>query len=127
MTEVRFPAMRREVLRSLASLSDVDYQRRVWIERVYPHGDFFDDFSQCLNTLYDDSLVLPEPGERVGHVLVDGEEISRLRDLGRVLDQLISVHDDESDESYLTDPAWSEVVTLSGLALAAMVRAWGFD
>jgi hypothetical protein len=127
VTGVEFPAMRREVLRSLASLGDQEYQRRVWIDRVFPHAGFFDDLTLCVHVLYDDCQVLPEPRGRVGSVLVDGEEVTRLRKLGGVLDQLIEAHGDEPDERYLADPRWKEVVYLAGLALASMVRAGEFD
>jgi len=127
MTAVRFPSMRREVLDALARLSDVEYQRRVWIEQIFPHENFFDDLAQVVHILFDDCRVLPDPQPAIGAILLEGEEIGRLRQLGVVFDQLIDVHGNEPDQRYLDDPRWGEVVRMAALALAAMVRGWGFE
>ena len=118
--------MRREVLDALASLSDHENQQRTWIQKKYPHTDFFDDLSLNIHILYDDCTVLPDPEAMIGSVLLQGEEIMRLKRLGEVLDDLLDRHEDEPDIVFLNDPDWPLVMKLAALALAAMVRSWGF-
>ncbi|MGH9214608.1 MAG: SCO4402 family protein [Acidimicrobiales bacterium] len=124
---VKFPAMRREVMRALAALADQPYQQQVWFGHKYPHEDYFDDLTVCVHILYDDAQVLPEPSSRVGSVLLDGDELARLRQLGAVLDVLLESHGDAPDVEYLSDLRWANVARSAGLALAAMVRGWGFN
>jgi hypothetical protein len=123
---VSFPAMRREVMSALASLSDRDYQERAWLRHEYPPPIEYDDFDQVIHTLYDDMQALPEPERRVGSVLLPGDEIDYLRQLGLVLDRLIDRHGNSPDSAYLTDPDWDEVIALACRALAAMIRGGGY-
>jgi hypothetical protein len=110
--------MRREVVNALASLSDREYQRRVWIARTYPREGFFDDLTLTVNVLYD--MVLPDPRTRVGTVLVSAHEVDRLRLLERVLGPLIADLGNAPDSRYLCDPRWNGVVDAARSALAAM-------
>jgi hypothetical protein len=123
---VAMPTGRRHVIDALARLSDAGYQRRVWIERNDPHAGVVDDLAACIRTLYDESQVLPEPGALVPGVLLDGEELVRLRELNEVLDPLLKELGDRPDSDYLSDPRWPEVNRRAGLAVFAMIRAWGF-
>ena len=59
-------------------------------------------------------------------VLVAGDEVIRLEELGRLLDVLIAEHGDRSDRMYAADPRWSAVSDAAAGCLAAMVRSWGF-
>jgi hypothetical protein len=61
MREVKFRAMRRQVLYSLASLADSEYQWRVWVHREYPPSVQFEDLNLHISILYDDMGVLPDP------------------------------------------------------------------
>ncbi len=125
MTSVEFPAMRREVMTALACLADADYQVRVWLNGVLPSPSYYDDLTMNIHTLYDDSQVLPTPESRLGTVLVVGDEVVRLQELGRLLDVLIADHGDDPDTVYLDDPRWSGVIRGAAGCLAAMVRSWG--
>ena len=118
---VVYPAMRRQVMFALASLSDREYQTRVWIRHEVPDG-YGDDFSAAVHVLYDDCQVLPDPNERVDWILLQGEEVARLTALGLALTALIDRHGDVPDTHYLADARWDNVVMLASDALACMVR-----
>ncbi|GGI76806.1 hypothetical protein GCM10011581_12400 [Saccharopolyspora subtropica] len=106
---IRFPDMRAEVVLAVKSLADPDYQQRVWIRHEYPHEGFYDDFTQNVHILFDDTCVLPEPHQRVGSVLFPNE-VDVMKALGDVLDPLIDELGDASDAQYLAHPQWTEVV-----------------
>jgi hypothetical protein len=126
MSDVEFPAMRREVLDALAALADAEYQQRVWVRREYPRLDFFDDVKARVNALYDDCQVLPAPESRLWTVLLPGDELNRLRALDRVFSPLIDELGAAPDAAYLADPRWADVTKAAGGALAAMVLAGGY-
>ena len=126
MTSVEYPAMRREVMRALAAFSDRDYQERVWVPRNYPHLNFYDDLTQNVHVLYDDSQVLPDPESRGRWVLLPGDELDRLRALDSVLGPMIDELGEVSDAAYLQDSRWPSVISTASQALSAMVLAGGF-
>jgi hypothetical protein len=126
MSEVQFAAMRRYVLDALAVLADSEHQERVWLSSKKEQGQY-DELSLELAILYDDCAVLPEPRSRIGSVLIDGDEIARLEALGAALTDLIDRLGAAPDGVYIADPAWDEVVRLSSSALAAMIRAGGYE
>ncbi|MFD3591462.1 hypothetical protein ACFWU5_01950 [Nocardia sp. NPDC058640] len=120
MTDVQYPEMRMSVIDALESFADPDYQRRVWINRQFPHANFYDDLDLNVSILYDDCVVVPDPRSRIGTVLVDGPEVDRLIELDQVLDPMISRLGNASDSTYLGDSEWPLVVTAARAALAAM-------
>lgn len=126
MNTVKFPAMRREVIDAVAALSDLEYQRRVWIDRIFPKENFYDDLTLRSHILYDDTMVLPDPGSAIGDILIDGDEVARLAALDQVLGPLIDELGEADDFRYISHPRWPEVVRLAGRALSALVLAGGF-
>jgi hypothetical protein len=124
MRSVRFPEMRSEVMRALQALADPDYQRRVWVNRVYPHPGFYDDFTLNIHILYDDTRVLEAPHEVVGSVLSSDLEAEAMARLAHVINSLFErVGTDLSDEDYLRQPEWSSVVEQAQAALATLSEA----
>lgn len=119
--------MRRDVLDTLAVLSDREYQETAWLRREGFQPGQYDDFDYHVHVLYDDAAVLPNPEDSIGTVLLPGAEIERLRNLGVLLDVLLEEHGDVGASLFLADPRWPEVMRLAALALSAMVRNWGFE
>jgi len=125
VTEVEFPAMRREVASALASLADPGYQRRAWIDGDFDTPHSYDDLTMVVNILYDDTQVLPEPRSRLRTVLLEGAEIGALEALEVPLSAALDRLGDAEPTDYLDAPEWAEVVRLSAIALASMVRRGG--
>lgn len=103
---------------ALAALADREHQQRVWIAREYPREGFYDDLTLNVNTLYD--MVLPDPQARLGVLLRNESEIALLTDVEQLLGPLIDDLGDASDQQYLSDPRWNEVVAAAASALSAM-------
>lgn len=122
--QVRYPGLRAEVMSCLARLSDRGYQQRSWIDH---DPEQLDGLDEVVHSLFDDLGVLPTPDARSGWeaILVPGDEVERLRELGAVLGPLITRLGDVPDQRYLDAHEWPSVMERSRLALAAMVRAWG--
>lgn len=116
VNNVRFPAMRQEVVGALAALADRDYQQRVWIEHEYPRENFYDDLTLNINILYD--MVLPDPHSRLGTVLLDECEANLLEELEKHLKPLIDELHNASDQRYVTDPRWDGVTDAAASALS---------
>jgi hypothetical protein len=119
MSGIRYPYMRREVVSALASLADPDHQLRVWIHQTPGAG--YDSLTENIHALFDDSRVLEIPGSGVGDVIYP-DEVSSLTSLAAVYDPLITHLGDVSDERYITDPRWPEVVRRAQVALRVMHR-----
>jgi hypothetical protein len=127
MAEVEVPRMRRDVMDSLAVLGDREYQQRAWVRKEGFKLGQHDDFDYHVHVLYDDTEVLRDPAAAIGTVLLPGDEVNRLEALAELLDRLLDELGDVAGTAYLNHQRWPDVVRLAGLALAAMVREWGFE
>lgn len=122
MTDVTFPAMRAEVRAALESLSDRDYQQRVWIEHRLPQPDYYDELKHEIHLLFDDIDVCVDPDRWVGDVLLL-DEVESLRQLGQTFSELLDEPALVTYADYLADPRWAEVVRRAKVALDVMNRA----
>ena len=125
MTQVQYPGLRWQVMCALASLADRDYQERAWLAGQLPPNTYYDMVNEHIHVLFDDQQVLPDPEDAIGPILLDGDEISLLRALGREFDAVIDRCSGQYEEAYLRDESWDVVVDLARRALAAMVRRGG--
>jgi hypothetical protein len=116
MEPIRHPGVRGQVLSAIEALADLAYQIRVWIRHEPPHPGYYDEFDLTVHTLFDDTMVLPNPDSAVGEVLYP-DEVEPLRALGKLLGPLI---DETGDEPYLAHPRWPMVVEAAQAALAVM-------
>lgn len=119
VASVRHPSMRAEVVLAVQSLADPAYQQRVWIRREYPQDNFYDDLTQNVNILFDDTGVLPDPSSAVGDVLYSNE-VDPMATLNNVLDPLIDELGNADDSQYLDHPQWPVVVRTAQAAYAAL-------
>lgn len=119
--DLRSPAMRDEVISALESLADPEYQRTRW-GVAQADDSYYDDLTLNVHILYDDSKVLPDPTAIVGFVIVDAE-VPALQALEHALGPLLDDLGDSSDDVYLADPRWPQVVTAARTALNTMKTA----
>ena len=118
MSRVKFPFMRLDVIDTLESLSDADYQKNHW--GIVIEGDpTNDDLSLNVHLLYDDCMVLPNPHLQVGDVLFP-EDVEPLVQLEKVRGPLLTRLGDRPDSEYLSDPAWPAVVTAAKQAFDSL-------
>ncbi|MDT0469123.1 SCO4402 family protein [Streptomyces gibsoniae] len=121
--QVRLPQMREQIISAVHALSDPDHQRRVWIERQYPHPGYFDDLTLNIHILYDDTAVLDDPSAAIGTTLRDASEAQAMHRLADRLDEILDALEPETDDaSYLGHPLWPGVVEAAAQAHAALTR-----
>lgn len=117
VTQVRYPAMRAEVMSALRSLSAVRALEDSG--RDNPHALHYDWLDFSVHILYDDCEVLPDPTIAVPHILhsSEAEAFSALEaQLGPMLDQLGDVPSTE----YTADSRWPRVMSAARAALQTM-------
>ncbi|MFC0027953.1 hypothetical protein ACFFMM_00245 [Micromonospora chaiyaphumensis] len=120
MSEVRFPAMREEIVQAVRALADHEYQWSAWVRRELPPGQY-DEFTHRIHILYDDTQVLEDPGAAVGIYLRSQEEAIAMQRLAAAIDALFDELGTElSDESYLRARRWPAIVTAAREALVLL-------
>jgi hypothetical protein len=120
VSEVKYPQWRERVINAVRALSDVDRQRRVWVEGEPLPAGLQDSLDYRIHILFDDGDILPDPSHHIGVTLRDQREAEALRPLGRALDEMMRDLGDVPDEQYLADPRWSDVVEYAGAALKVL-------
>lgn len=105
---VEFPYMRLNIFVAIRGLSDRGYQDRVW-GRHKPGSHFFSDLNLNIHILFDDTEVFSAPESAVGYYLY-ADEVSSFREVGPFYDALIDALGDQSQEVYLSDPRWGDIV-----------------
>ena len=68
---VKYPKMREELLETLRSLADREYQHKVWLERDYPPEIKYDCFDEVVHFLYDDTVLAENPDAAIGVIIED--------------------------------------------------------
>jgi hypothetical protein len=108
-TTLQFPDMRINLCACLKSLSNNDYQQRVWV-RGEPEQEV-DDFTEVVNILYDDLGLSPSPHSRIGEILLNANEADYLKKLLSLLDRIFETHGlDLTDAAYIALPEWPQVI-----------------
>jgi len=120
LSELEFPAMRRELVETMTSLSDRDYQQRVWIDKNYPRPNFFDDLTMTVNIFHDLIVNDDDFDQYIGAFLVSSDEATAVERVYRTLDALIDDLADSPDSRYLSDPRWTDVVSAAAQAKAVL-------
>nr|BFD88403.1 hypothetical protein StreXyl84_78040 [Streptomyces sp. Xyl84] len=120
---VSLPQMREQIVSALHALADPDHQRRVWIERQYPHPGYFDDLTLNINILYDDTAVLDDPSAAIGTTLRSTSEAQVMQRLADRLNEVLDAVDPEAEDSaYLRHPLWPGIVEAATQAYAALTQ-----
>ncbi len=118
---VKYPKMREELLETLRSLADRDYQHKVWLERDYPPGIKYDCFDEVVHFLYDDTVLAENPDAAIGVIIEDEKEARLMEAVCQAIDLVFEVLGTEvSDEEYITSSEWTRVVEAALRALQGM-------
>ena len=118
---VKYPKMREELLETLRSLADREYQHKVWIENDYPPGIECDSFDEAVHFLYDDTVLAENPDAAIGVILEDEKEARLISAVCQAIDLLFEVlGTGVSDEEYIKCYEWTSVVKAAFRALQAM-------
>ncbi len=117
---LKYPSMRDELLETLQSLADLDYQRKIWVNKEFPHENFYDDFDNTFRFI-DDMSLMTDPESAIGIFLKDENEVQMIKAVMVALDRVFeALGMKATDEEYISCPEWSEVLKTASQAWQAM-------
>lgn len=118
---VKYPKMREELLETLRSLADREYQHKVWLERDYPPEIKYDCFDEVVHFLYDDTVLAENPDAALGVIIEDEKEARLISAVCQAIDLVFeALGTGVSDEEYIKSSEWTRVVEAALRALQAM-------
>ncbi|MEG4323448.1 MULTISPECIES: hypothetical protein [unclassified Microcoleus] len=118
---VQYPKMREELLETLRSLADREYQHKSWLESDYPPRIEYDSFDETVHFLYDDTVLAENPEATIGVILENDKEACLMAAVCQAIDLVFEVLGTEaSDEEYVTSSEWTSVVEAASKALQVM-------
>lgn len=118
---VKYLKMREELLETLRSLADREYQHKVWVENDYPLGIECDSFDEAVHFLYDDTVLAENPDAAIGVILEDEKEARLMSAVCQAIDLVFeALGTGVSDEEYIKSSEWTKVVDAASKALQVM-------
>lgn len=118
---VKYPKMREELLETLRTLADREYQHKVWLEIDYPPGIEYDSFDEVVHFLYDDTVLAENPNAAIGLIIENEKEVCLIQAVCSAIDELFEVLGlDKSDREYINSDEWETVVSAASCALDVM-------
>ncbi len=118
---VQYPKMREELLETLRSLADREYQHKVGLKRDYPLGIKYDSFDEAVHFLYDDTVLAENPDAAIGVIIEDEKEARLMSAVCQAIDLVFeALGTGVSDEEYIKSSEWTSVVEAALRALQAM-------
>jgi hypothetical protein len=120
ITMVKYPQIRNQVIDTLQTLSDPEYQRRVWVKHDVPAG-YEDCFDFAVNMLFDDTTLADDPEKAIDDILKNKEEADAIRPVTKAIGDLLNkLGTQRTDEEYINDPDWTKVIEAAKIALQIM-------
>ncbi|MEG4166820.1 MULTISPECIES: SCO4402 family protein [unclassified Microcoleus] len=118
---VKYPKMREELLETLRSLADREYQHKVWLKNDYPAGIECDSFDEAVHFLYDDTVLAENPDAAIGVIIEDEKEARLISAVCQAIDLVFeALGTGVPDEEYIKSSEWTSVVEAASRALQAM-------
>lgn len=118
---VRYPWMREELLEYIKGLSDIEYQRRVWVSGLGGGGKRHDELDYAVHFLFDDTRLAKDPLSTVGWILMSEAEVAPVSKLISRIDEIFEKYGTGlTDEEYIALPEWGSVVLAAKEALTAL-------
>lgn len=122
LSELKFPAMRQELVETMTSLSDRDYQQRVWIDQNHPEN-YVDDLTTTVTFFHDLNTDDGDFNQYIGTFLVSADEATAVEAVHQVLKAMLDDLLDSPDACYLADQRWAAVVTTATRAKTVLKQA----
>lgn len=118
---VKYPKMREELLETLRSLADREYQHKVWLEGDYPPEIECDSFDEVVHFLYDDTVLAENPDAAIGVIIENEKEARLISAVCQAIDFVFeALGTGVSDEEYIKSAEWTMVVEAALKALQVM-------
>jgi len=111
---------RNALIEYLSNLANREYQEQVWINRMMPQGVEYDDISEVIHFLYDDTRIAAEPNEMVGVYFRDSRELEAMKTLIMQLDVALENIDiiHTPVREFIDNENWTNVIHAAQNALA---------
>ncbi len=107
----------------LQGLSDGEYQKEVWVKKVYPPGVQYDDLNLAIHFFFDDTPLATNADAAIGVFLYDQAEAALVSQVVRELDALFDEYGTNlSDAEYIAKPEWQSVLASAKYALSEIVK-----
>src|SRR5471030_2687760 len=121
MIQVTYPDMRKELVEYLQGLSDLEYQKRVWVNGGSDGTVIHDEFDYVVHFLYDDTALANDAHSTIGWILQDTSEALLIAALTTCIDGVFEKYGTElSDAQYIELPEWQTVVAAAETALISI-------
>lgn len=114
---LQYPEMRVELLNTIRSLADAEYQRKAWVNQDFPPGKY-DEFDYAVHFLYDHAGFAEDSEGTIGLFVKERQELEMIKAVVDALERVFQALGMEAtDEEYISCPEWLDV-------LNAAQRAW---
>lgn len=124
---IKYPGFRRRLILNVFWLSDVDYQKKKWVDPLYVHS-FWDYFNITIEIIFDEACLDENPEERIGSFLRNQAEVDALKPLVKALDIVLKqIGIEKPDEAYIDSPLWQDVVAAAKHAYEVMMENEDLD
>lgn len=121
---LKYPQIREELLETLRSLADAEYQRSAWVNHEFPPGIEYDEFDYAVHFLYDDAGLAEDPEGAIGLFVKDEQEVQLIKTVVHALERVFNaLGTNATDEEYINSPEWAGV--LKTASQAWQVMKWG--
>ena len=98
-------------------MSDVEFQRKAWVNGEYPPRVQLDNSDLVINFLFDDTQLAEDPESTIGWFLKNEEQARAVKRVADPIDKILDDNDDLTDEEYIALPEWEGVVKAAQEAL----------
>lgn len=103
--------MRNELIDYLTSLSDVDYQRSVWVNGEVRDDVVHDELDYAVHFIFDDTCLGSNPAQAIGDILKDENEAKYIMSLVEEMEYIFEKYGNNlSDNEYISKPEWRGVL-----------------
>lgn len=121
---VQYPSMRAELIDTLRTLADAEYQQQAWVKQQFPAGVQFDSFDLAVRLLLDDMRLTSAPQSNIGSVLQNEAELHAVQQVALAINRLLKKLGSElPDAAYLADPDWKNVLHTAAQALSLLEQS----
>ena len=123
MKSIKYPQLRVNLVSFLQSLSDIEYQKEVWVEGRQREKIQHDEFDYSVHFFFDDTTLAVDANDNVGYILYDEHEAFLIGRLTQSIDNVLNKYGTNlSDEEYISVPEWSSVIDCAKAALKAVMQ-----
>lgn len=111
MNDIQYPMMRAELIDYLNNLSDIEYQRRIWVLGKSEGLILHDELDYTIHFLFDDTQLASDPFSTIGVILRSSEEAKKISKLVNLINIIFQKYGTKlSDAEYIELVEWGDVV-----------------